>query len=58
MYQLHLICLRLRELLSTGVGYHHAGLEANDRRIVEDLFVSGKLLVLSKIQSLIEDYFD
>jgi len=40
------ISCRLRELLLSGIGYHHAGLDAHDRHLVEDLFTQGELLVL------------
>ena len=32
-----------------GIGYHHAGLDLQDRKIIEDLFSTGDLPVLSKI---------
>ena len=31
-----------------GIGYHHAGLDYNDRRLIESLFLNGYLPVLSK----------
>jgi activating signal cointegrator complex subunit 3 len=36
----------LRDCLAFGIGIHHAGLDAHDRNIVEDLFVKGKIQVL------------
>ncbi len=36
----------LRHTLSFGVGMHHAGLTERDRAVVEDLFVTGQILVL------------
>jgi len=28
------------------IGYHHAGLDAKDRSLIENLFLQGKILVL------------
>lgn len=36
----------LRDTLVFGVGIHHAGLDDHDRKVVEELFVSGKIQVL------------
>ena len=36
------------DLVLSGVGYHHAGLDFGDRRLIEDLFASGDLAVLSE----------
>ena len=33
----------LAQTLSFGIGMHHAGLTTDDRKIVEELFVSGKI---------------
>lgn len=39
----------LREYVKqNGIGYHHAGLDYNDRRLIENLFLNGYLPVLSK----------
>ena len=38
----------LTELLMNGVGVHHAGLEVQDRRLIEELFRGGKLAILSR----------
>ena len=39
----------LREYVKqSGIGYHHAGLDYNDRRLIESLFLNGYLPVLSK----------
>ncbi|XP_071790611.1 uncharacterized protein [Asterias amurensis] len=43
---------KLRELLLSGVGYHHAGLDAQDRKITEELFISGDLPVLIATSTL------
>ncbi len=33
-------------IISNGIGYHHAGLDSNDRHLIENLFLSGNLFVL------------
>jgi replicative superfamily II helicase len=39
---------KLAELVSeNGIGYHHAGMDTDDRRTIEALFLTGDLLVLS-----------
>jgi hypothetical protein len=40
----------LRHTLQFGVGLHHAGLNENDRSIVEHLFVSAKIQVRSPVR--------
>ena len=40
------------ELVKGGVGVHHAGLDVNDRKLVEELFKSGKMAVLSELFSI------
>lgn len=42
----------LKQTLTFGVGVHHAGLDSNDREIVEDLFVNAKILVLVATSTL------
>jgi len=32
----------------TGIGYHHAGLDANERHLIEQTFTHGDLAVLGK----------
>lgn len=34
------------ELVICGIGYHHAGLDASDRRNIEAMFVKGDIPVL------------
>lgn len=34
------------EMSSKRIGYHHAGLDAKDRSLVETLFLEGKILAL------------
>ena len=43
---------KLREMLSQGVGFHHAGMDAQDRLVVEDVFRRGKLPVLVSTSTL------
>lgn len=38
----------LLDLVSYGVGYHHAGLDARDRHAMENMFIAGELPVLCK----------
>jgi ATP-dependent DNA helicase HFM1/MER3 len=37
---------KLQRVLLNGIGYHHAGLEVEDRRLVERSFASGKIRVI------------
>ena len=40
----------LKEMVkANGIGYHHAGLDSNDRHAIENLFLNGHLLVLCKL---------
>ncbi|XP_074077793.1 putative ATP-dependent DNA helicase HFM1 isoform X1 [Macrotis lagotis] len=43
---------KLRDLLTYGVGYHHAGMELSDRKIVEGAFTVGDLPVLFTTSTL------
>ncbi|GAA57467.1 probable ATP-dependent DNA helicase HFM1, partial [Clonorchis sinensis] len=43
---------QLRDVLKNGVGYHHAGLDADDRRVVEQAFISGCLPILASTSTL------
>ena len=36
----------LKELIVFGVGYHHAGMSSNDRKLIETMFTNGELPVL------------
>jgi replicative superfamily II helicase len=40
---------KLKEFLAKGVGIHHAGLAAEDRKLVETLFLNTKLKILRKL---------
>ena len=42
----------LQAVLSSGIGFHHAGLSRNDRKYVEDLFANGHLSVLISTATL------
>ena len=42
----------LRQVLSFGIGLHHAGLTEGDRRLVEELFVTNKIQVLVATSTL------
>nr|XP_034365044.1 probable ATP-dependent DNA helicase HFM1 [Arvicanthis niloticus] len=43
---------KLKDSLVYGVGYHHAGMELSDRKLVEGLFTSGDLPVLFTTSTL------
>ncbi len=43
----------LKLTLSFGIGIHHAGLQENDRRIDEELFVNQKIQVCNTSESTI-----
>ncbi|XP_035390252.1 probable ATP-dependent DNA helicase HFM1 [Electrophorus electricus] len=43
---------KLRDLIICGVGYHHAGVSASDRKVVEDAFTVGDLPVLFTTSTL------
>ncbi|XP_021066772.1 probable ATP-dependent DNA helicase HFM1 [Mus pahari] len=43
---------KLKDALVYGVGYHHAGMELSDRKLVEGLFTSGDLPVLFTTSTL------
>merc|ERR1719277_2665653 len=42
----------LKECLAYGIGIHHAGLPERDRKVVEELFVESKILVLISTSTL------
>mmetsp|Transcript_111444 Transcript_111444/g.322204 ORF Transcript_111444/g.322204 Transcript_111444/m.322204 type:complete len:1102 (+) Transcript_111444:1-3306(+) len=42
----------LKETLAYGIGIHHAGLPERDRKVVEELFVEAKILVLISTSTL------
>jgi len=42
----------LKELLTTGIAVHHAGLMKEDRNLVEDLFAAGHLRILVSTATL------
>lgn len=43
---------KLQRVLYHGIAYHHAGLETDDRRLVEKCFIEGKLRVLCATSTL------
>ncbi|KAG8436718.1 hypothetical protein GDO86_007706, partial [Hymenochirus boettgeri] len=43
---------KLRDLLLYGVGYHHAGVDMSDRRVIEAVFTKGDLPVLFTTSTL------
>jgi len=44
--QRDLIDVKLREYAKCGVAFHHAGLDINDRRAVEQMFIDGGLMLI------------
>lgn len=42
----------LNELCRSGVAFHHAGLDMNDRNLVENLFLDGKISVITATSTL------
>uniref|UniRef100_A0A8C9SBX4 DNA 3'-5' helicase n=1 Tax=Scleropages formosus TaxID=113540 RepID=A0A8C9SBX4_SCLFO len=43
---------KLRDLVMCGVGFHHAGIDVSDRKIIEDAFIAGDLPVLFTTSTL------
>ncbi|GAA5900381.1 DNA helicase [Sporobolomyces salmoneus] len=43
---------RLASLIETGVSTHHAGMDVNDRKLVEKLFLDGKISVICSTSTL------
>ncbi|KAJ8406415.1 hypothetical protein AAFF_G00306460 [Aldrovandia affinis] len=43
---------KLRDLVTYGVGFHHAGIDVSDRKIIEDAFTLGDLPVLFTTSTL------
>ncbi|XP_071476850.1 probable ATP-dependent DNA helicase HFM1 [Diadema antillarum] len=43
---------KLRDLVMNGVGFHHAGLDIQDRKAVEEMFLQGDLPVLMSTSTL------
>ena len=50
--QRDLVDTKLREYAKCGVAFHHAGLDINDRRAVEQMFIDGalKLIVSTSVR--------
>ena len=43
-------------IINKGIGFHHAGLDQNDRKLIESLFLNGHLFVLCK--NTFEEFFN
>lgn len=43
---------KLSELVTKGIAYHHAGMDVNDRKLVEKMFLSGRVAVLLSTSTL------
>ena len=43
------IVIVVLEIVVYGVGYHHAGMTANDRKTIEVMFTNGELPVLCEL---------
>ena len=41
--------LFLLDLVVKGIGYHHAGMDLHDRKLIEETFAKGQLPVLGKL---------
>ncbi|KAK3603692.1 hypothetical protein CHS0354_023298 [Potamilus streckersoni] len=48
----HMKDTKLRDLVMKGIGYHHAGMDLQDRKNIEELFYNGELLVLVSTSTL------
>ncbi|MFQ6050342.1 MAG: DEAD/DEAH box helicase [Candidatus Hydrothermarchaeota archaeon] len=46
------LCKRLSSCISSGIAFHHAGLHMRQRSLIEDLFRSNKLLVITATPTL------
>ena len=40
------MCFFIADLVMKGIGYHHAGMDLQDRKYMEELFAAGDLPVL------------
>lgn len=59
MYRLYSIiwcCVCGLDLVMFGVGYHHAGVDLSDRKLIEEAFTLGDLPVLCETLSLVQFY--
>ncbi|XP_041453765.1 probable ATP-dependent DNA helicase HFM1 [Lytechinus variegatus] len=52
MYNNRIRDSKLRDLVMNGVGYHHAGLDLQDRKAIEEMFLQGDLPVLMATSTL------
>lgn len=44
--------VKLRKTIASGVAFHHAGLCVNDKKLIEEYFRSGSLLILFSTNTL------
>ncbi|XP_030630596.1 probable ATP-dependent DNA helicase HFM1 [Chanos chanos] len=51
-YASSLLDSKLRDLVLCGIGYHHAGVDVSDRKVIEELFTAGDLPVLFTTSTL------
>ncbi|XP_072560405.1 probable ATP-dependent DNA helicase HFM1 isoform X2 [Paramormyrops kingsleyae] len=51
-YANSLLDSKLKDLITHGVGFHHAGIDVSDRKIIEDVFTAGDLPVLFTTSTL------
>ncbi|XP_056276995.1 probable ATP-dependent DNA helicase HFM1 isoform X1 [Pseudoliparis swirei] len=51
-YANSILDLKLRDLVMFGVGYHHAGVDLSDRKLIEEAFTLGDLPVLFTTRTL------
>uniref|UniRef100_A0A6Q2X1K2 DNA 3'-5' helicase n=1 Tax=Esox lucius TaxID=8010 RepID=A0A6Q2X1K2_ESOLU len=51
-YANSLLDFKLRDLVTFGVGFHHAGVDVSDRKVIEEAFILGDLPVLFTTSTL------
>ena len=56
LYNISSYCVCGPDLVILGVGYHHAGVDLSDRKIIEEAFTRGDLPVLCENLSLSQFY--
>jgi superfamily II helicase len=45
--------VKFLDLVVKGIGYHHAGMDVQDRKLIEETFAKGELPVLGEILCLV-----